>query len=539
MSHAEEDRIYDAIAQEIETGNIEKGPWTRLFAECGGNENQTKALYIKRRAEKLIAAASSPQQDASGGGSQSMASAPVAAGRSRTRSAAIPSAWQEDHANDSVMQKAAPWPRYWARTLDVLLVGIPTLIFIGAVFGALSAPGTNGGLFVILCLLALGSFLIVPPALDACIVGVLGNSLGKTLLGIKVHHKDGRPLAGFSDTFKRNLHVWFRGFLFGAPLVSLIAIYQSYRDLVGAKGETKWDASLGYEVLRSPIGVLRFISFGVCFLLVLSFSSITGYFTERKIDVLVKAYEVTPKVAVAPKVAPTSQAGSVNRSIFDATMKSAEKGDAAAQHLLSFMYQEGLGVPQNDRESAAWDRKAAEQGNAEAQKNLGVMYEEGRGVPQDDREAVDWYRKAAEQGDAAAQSNLGVMYEKGRGVPQNHREAVDWYRKAAEQGDATAQSNLGVMYAKGRGVPQNDREAVDWYRKAAEQGNAQAQSNLGFMYAEGRGVPQNHREAYFWWLLSSAQGFSAAVNNRDIVEKMLTPQQRANAQANAQAWKPK
>ena len=38
----------------------------------------------------------------------------------------------------------------------------------------------------------------------------------------------------------------------------------------------------------------------------------------------------------------------------------------------------------------------AEEGNAVAQNNLGLMYDNGWGVPQDDKEAVNWYRLAVE-----------------------------------------------------------------------------------------------------------------------------------------------
>ena len=48
----------------------------------------------------------------------------------------------------------------------------------------------------------------------------------------------------------------------------------------------------------------------------------------------------------------------------------------------------------------------AEQGPARAQHNLGVMYNEGKGVPQNDKTAVKWYRLSAEQRDARAQENL-------------------------------------------------------------------------------------------------------------------------------------
>ena len=68
-------------------------------------------------------------------------------------------------------------------------------------------------------------------------------------------------------------------------------------------------------------------------------------------------------------------------------------------------------------------RLAAEQGRASAQNNLGVMYENGLGIPQDETEAVRWYRLAADQGLADAQHNLGDMYADGRGVPQDETEA--------------------------------------------------------------------------------------------------------------------
>ena len=52
----DEDAIYSMIAQELEAGTTDKGLWTRLFAECEGDENKTKARYISVRAERLIAA---------------------------------------------------------------------------------------------------------------------------------------------------------------------------------------------------------------------------------------------------------------------------------------------------------------------------------------------------------------------------------------------------------------------------------------------------------------------------------------------------
>ena len=109
----------------------------------------------------------------------------------------------------------------------------------------------------------------------------------------------------------------------------------------------------------------------------------------------------------------------------------------------------------------------AEQGDAVAQFNLGVMYNQGQGVPQDNKTAVKWYKFAAEQGHASAQHYLGVMYHEGQGVPQDNKTAVKWYKLAAEQGDADAQLNLGVMYA----APKDYVYAHMWGEIAASNGN--------------------------------------------------------------------
>lgn len=81
--------------------------------------------------------------------------------------------------------------------------------------------------------------------------------------------------------------------------------------------------------------------------------------------------------------------------------------------------------------------------------------------------------------------------------------------------------------------------AFSGLKQLAEQGDAAAQFGLGRMYANGRGVPKDKELAYFWWLLSSAQGIDRATTDRNIIEKQLTPTQRASAQATARDWKAK
>lgn len=68
----------------------------------------------------------------------------------------------------------------------------------------------------------------------------------------------------------------------------------------------------------------------------------------------------------------------------------------------------------------------ADRGMAAAQTYLGFMFETGRGLPQNYTEAAIWYRRAAEQGDSLAQYSLGLLYDRGHGVPQDIVEASKW-----------------------------------------------------------------------------------------------------------------
>ncbi len=149
------------------------------------------------------------------------------------------------------------------------------------------------------------------------------------------------------------------------------------------------------------------------------------------------------------------------------------------------------------------------------------------------------FRQFADQGDAVAQVNLVVIYERGKGVPQDYAAAVKWFQKAAGQGYASAQYIVGNMYDKGLGVTEDYAAALKWYRKAANQGYAPAQTNLGFMYSIGQGVTLDLVQAHMWYNLSAMKGKKIAREVRDLLAKVMTPAQVAEAQRLAREWKPK
>jgi hypothetical protein len=79
--------------------------------------------------------------------------------------------------------------------------------------------------------------------------------------------------------------------------------------------------------------------------------------------------------------------------------------------------------------------------------------------------------------------------------------------------------------------------AQDW-RQDAQTGDPRAQFRLGQMYEQGRGVVQNRVQAHLWYNLAAAQGNEEAAQARDRLAKTMTPDQQAEAERLALAWKP-
>ncbi|MBE9552475.1 MAG: sel1 repeat family protein, partial [Proteobacteria bacterium] len=93
------------------------------------------------------------------------------------------------------------------------------------------------------------------------------------------------------------------------------------------------------------------------------------------------------------------------------------------------------GVAQDFAQAARLFRAAAEDGHARARNNIGALYDQGLGVDQNDEEAVRWFRAAAEQGHPSAQFNLGQLLRKGLGVEQDFIAAYAWATLAADSGN--------------------------------------------------------------------------------------------------------
>jgi TPR repeat protein len=145
----------------------------------------------------------------------------------------------------------------------------------------------------------------------------------------------------------------------------------------------------------------------------------------------------------------------------------------------------------------------------------------------------------AEHGDYKSQLILAEMYENGYGVKEDHNETIKWYRLAAAKKCCASQVALGFKYQTGRGVPKDYSEAARWFQEAAEKGSPPAQIFLGSLYTDGLGVRQDLVQAYMWFNLAAAKGDKLGPGLMESVEKRMTREQIAEAQALAKQWRPR
>ena len=155
---------------------------------------------------------------------------------------------------------AGPWERYFARSIDltiilsVLLTGLYLVLPWISLRLALDLYNAQPAA-VTLVLLPLALFI------NAGIITLCGNSLGKAIFAIRAEPIDGRQRFGFGGTLKREFTVWLRGLALGIPVLNLFTMVPAYR-AVGSGKPAPYDIgraavrSYSNSQLRSTLGIL-------------------------------------------------------------------------------------------------------------------------------------------------------------------------------------------------------------------------------------------------------------------------------------------
>ncbi len=148
---------------------------------------------------------------------------------------------------------AGPWSRWFARSLDLLVGATVASPLIGLLVQFMwTLPPFPSPDRIALYLLAIAP---LPFIVDAIIVGVFGNSLGKALLKIKVHSKltvDGvetlQPIY-FDEAIQRNFKIWLKGYWFSIPILAAIPQFVAFLKVSDGK-QVPWDMGPDFERVK-------------------------------------------------------------------------------------------------------------------------------------------------------------------------------------------------------------------------------------------------------------------------------------------------
>lgn len=159
--------------------------------------------------------------------------------------------------------KPAPWSRYFARTLDTILMGA----FLWAAVAIISA-GMGSDFFQTLFArrgllgVPVVSSVIVAASLipvQALLLGMSGTTIGKWLFGIRITRRDGRAI-GIPAALGREAYVFAFGIGCGIGILWIIASIVGYR-VLSETGSTNWDKGKDWVVTQRTPGVLQTIMF--------------------------------------------------------------------------------------------------------------------------------------------------------------------------------------------------------------------------------------------------------------------------------------
>lgn len=146
--------------------------------------------------------------------------------------------------------------------------------------------------------------------------------------------------------------------------------------------------------------------------------------------------------------------------------KAAALDDPRAVYALSFRYGGGVGVAEDQNESARLLQRAAELGYPEAQSDLGFKIYRAAGTDEQYRLAASWFEKAKEGGSSDGAVGLGHLYSTGAGLPFDLEQAIVNYTVGLEQGfNPIAAYELARIYDKERGY-QDPAKAADYLIRA-------------------------------------------------------------------------
>lgn len=141
---------------------------------------------------------------------------------------------QIELSNLRVSEPKIPWSRYFARTLDVSILATVLLTSSLLISPYVSLPlslylYTTDNRLLLLFLLP------IVMVLNAIIITMFGNSLGKKIFGIQAVNVQAHEPFTFQENLAREFRVWGRGMALGIPILNFFTMIPAYKRVAGGK----------------------------------------------------------------------------------------------------------------------------------------------------------------------------------------------------------------------------------------------------------------------------------------------------------------
>ncbi|MCH6265564.1 RDD family protein [Neobacillus citreus] len=142
-----------------------------------------------------------------------------------------------------------PFVRFLARIFDLALFTFFLIAFV-SIFSPKFIVESSAITIFMICLIL---YILV----EAAILSVFGNTLGKSLLNTRMKMVTGEPI-NFVTALKRSIFVTAAGMGLGVPIINIFCFVFSFLDLKN-HGYATWDKQLGTIVLYGRVSTARML----------------------------------------------------------------------------------------------------------------------------------------------------------------------------------------------------------------------------------------------------------------------------------------
>lgn len=361
-----QDWAYEQAGTELENVATDKAVWARSFAECNGDEGRTKAAYIKRRVERLLA----------------------------EQAAAVKPNFEE---SEESKRSRSNIKKICIGSFLVGAIAIVGLIIVPKLFSKHVANSTK---------FDPNTARIVNDGRETNVPAGEEKNLSPPSDAIEPLEAPRKKPFDTDDFLKKGAKADCPGARFH-PRAEDSAIDAAVAASKRGEHETAYRMFLD---LAMRCNITAQYNIGVMYE--------NGRGVERNYEAAVKWYRLAMSHGDAEAASNLgvmyAKGNGVTKDVAESIRLyrfAAAKGDAGAQYNLGWVYSQGDGVSKDFAEAGKWLSLSSAQGFAKAQGLLGWMYSAGKGVVKDNLRAHMWLGLSAAGGNEGAKKNLEILEE--------------------------------------------------------------------------------------------------------------------------------